>query len=101
MNLLEPPVEILIKSFGGVRKLAKSLNRDPAAVSRWRKSGRVPSAIQRDALTIAWKEGHAITAHELIFGRDHGNQTAFSTDGFESEQKDSLGEAGQSQEALS
>jgi DNA-binding transcriptional regulator YdaS (Cro superfamily) len=38
------PVELAIDMFGGVRKLARALGRDPAAVSRWQKSGVVPTA---------------------------------------------------------
>jgi len=64
------PVQLAIKSFGGVRRLAKALNRDPAAVSRWQKNGTVPSAAQRDLLQVAWERGIAITAHDLIFGRE-------------------------------
>jgi hypothetical protein len=56
--------------FGGVRKLARALNRDPAAVSRWQKSGIVPTSIQRRLLEMAWERGIDITAHDIVFGRE-------------------------------
>jgi len=64
------PVELAIDMFGGVRKLARALNRDPAAVSRWQKSGIVPTAIQRRLLELAWERGIDITAHDIVFGRE-------------------------------
>lgn len=63
------PVEICITAFGGVRKLAKAMGIDPAAVSRWKKRGTVPAYIQRKLLTAAKEKGYAITAEDLIFGR--------------------------------
>ena len=63
------PVEIAISEFGGVRKLARALGRDPAAVSRWKKQGTVPTTVQRMLLTTAWDLGLKITADDLIFGR--------------------------------
>ena len=56
--------------FGGVRKLARALNRDPAAVSRWQKSGIVPTSVQRRLLEMAWERGIDITAHDIVFGRE-------------------------------
>ncbi len=47
------PVELAIDMFGGVRKLARALGRDPAAVSRWQKSGVVPTSVQRRLLELA------------------------------------------------
>jgi hypothetical protein len=64
------PVELAIDMFGGVRKLARALNRDPAAVSRWQKSGIVPTAVQRRLLELAWERGIDITAHDIVFGRE-------------------------------
>lgn len=56
--------------FGGVRKLARALNRDPAAVSRWQKSGIVPTSVQRRLLELAWERGIDISAHDIVFGRE-------------------------------
>ena len=64
------PVDVAIHEFGGVRKLARALGRDPAAVSRWKRSGTVPSSIQKALLETAWSQGLQMTAHELVFGRD-------------------------------
>jgi hypothetical protein len=63
------PVEIAIAEFGGVRALARALNRDPAAVSRWKKSGTVPTNVQKNLLETAWERGIKMTAHDLVFGR--------------------------------
>ena len=64
------PVELAIDLFGGVRKLARALGRDPAAVSRWQKSGVVPTSIQRRLLELSWERGINITAHDIVFGRE-------------------------------
>ena len=63
------PVEIAITEFGGVRALARALNRDPAAVSRWKKAGTVPTTVQKTLLETAWERGIKMTAHDLVFGR--------------------------------
>jgi hypothetical protein len=65
------PVELAIELFGGVRKLARMIDRDPAAVSRWRKAGAVPTSVQRRMLEVAWERGIDLTAHDIIFGRTH------------------------------
>lgn len=65
------PVDLAIQLFGGVRRLARAIGRDPAAVSRWKRSGTVPSSVQRKLLETAWNQGIEISAHDLIFGRDN------------------------------
>jgi len=65
----QTPVDICIKTFGGVRKLAKAMGIDPAAVSRWKKRGTVPAYIQKKLLTIAKERQLEISAEDLIFGR--------------------------------
>lgn len=64
------PVELAIDMFGGVRKLARALGRDPAAVSRWQKSGVVPTSVQRRLLELAWERGIDISARDIVFGRE-------------------------------
>jgi hypothetical protein len=64
------PVDLAIDMFGGVRKLAKAISRDPAAVSRWRKSGLVPTQVQRKVLAAATERDINITAHDIVFGRE-------------------------------
>ena len=67
----QTPYEVLISEFGGVRPLARAINRDPASVNKWRKrDGTIPSSIQRKVLETAWDRDIRITAHEIIFGRD-------------------------------
>lgn len=63
------PVDICIKEYGGVRKLAKAMGIDPAAVSRWKKRGTVPAYIQKKLLLNAKMHGFNISAEDLIFGR--------------------------------
>lgn len=69
MSNTNTPVTLVIEQFGGVRKLAKAIGRDPAAVSRWQKHGTVPSSVQRKVLEAAWERGINVTAHDVIFGR--------------------------------
>lgn len=63
------PSSYLVYRFGGVRKAAGAIGRDPSTVSRWAKSGRVPSSIQRQVLKKAKELRLDITAKDLIFGR--------------------------------
>ena len=65
------PVELAIKKFGGVRSLARSINRDIAAVSRWQKGkGTIPTAVQRKLLQTAWDKGIDYSPYEIIFGKE-------------------------------
>lgn len=68
-NIHTTPADLVIELFGGVRKLARALGRDPAAVSRWQRTGTVPTYIQKKLLEVAWERGIEISAHDLIFGR--------------------------------
>ena len=47
---METPVQILIKEFNGVRPLARAVHRDAASISRWQKSGLVPTNMQKKVL---------------------------------------------------
>jgi hypothetical protein len=64
------PVDLVIDLFGGVRKLARAIGRDPAAVSRWKRLGVVPTSVQKKILQTAWDQGIEVSAHDIIFGRD-------------------------------
>lgn len=64
------PVDLVIDLFGGVRKLARAIGRDPAAVSRWKRSGVLPTSVQKKVLEKAWERGINVTAHDVIFGCD-------------------------------
>ena len=63
------PAEHVIMTFGGVRQTAKHIGYQPSAISKWRKSGRVPSSSQSKILQIADGMGLDITASDLINGR--------------------------------
>ena len=70
---LETPADKCIDAFGGVRALARALERNPSSVVRWRKpkdeggsAGAVPSALQGRILAIAQARGLSLTAEDLI-----------------------------------
>ena len=50
--------------------MARLLSCDASTVSRWSKTGRVPSSFQKPILELAWSRGIDLTAHDLIFGRE-------------------------------
>lgn len=64
------PAELAIHAFGGVRPLARLLGRDPAAVSRWRKSGWIPAPLLAEVYQRAQVEGLDLTAEDLILGAE-------------------------------
>ena len=70
MEQTKTPGQLQIAEFGGVRALARSVHRDAASISRWQKSGLVPTSMQKKVLETAWDNNINISAHELIFGRD-------------------------------
>ncbi|CAB4131126.1 hypothetical protein UFOVP126_46 [uncultured Caudovirales phage] len=70
---LETPADKCITAFGGVRALARALERNPSSVVRWRKpkdeggsNGAVPSALQGRILAIAQARGLSLSAEDLI-----------------------------------
>lgn len=63
------PPEVVIREFGGVRKLARLLGKNPSGISRWKRRKRVPTACQRRILELARERGVNITAEDLIMGR--------------------------------
>lgn len=67
------PVQLAIELFGGVRKLARAIGRDSAAVSRWQKYGTIPTSAQIRVLQVAQEKGIELTAHDVIYGRDIGD----------------------------
>ncbi len=69
----ETPADKAITAFGGVRALARALERNPSSVVRWRKpkdeggsNGAVPSSLQGRILAIAQARGLNLTAEDLI-----------------------------------
>ena len=67
------PADKCIAAFGGVRALARALERNPSSVVRWRKpkdeggsNGAVPSSLQGRVLAIAQERGLNLTAEDLI-----------------------------------
>lgn len=71
------PAEYVISVFGGVRKVARAIGRDPASVSRWRRAagqkgtdGRIPSKAQQELLAKAQALGLDLTPDDLLLGRE-------------------------------
>jgi hypothetical protein len=69
-NALIPPSRLVVAAFGGVRPMARLLACDASTVSRWSKTGLVPSVWQRPILELAWTKGIDLTAHDIVFGRE-------------------------------
>ena len=70
---LETPADKCIDAFGGVRALARALERNPSSVVRWRKpkdeggsAGAVPSGLQGKILAISQARGLSLTAEDMI-----------------------------------
>jgi hypothetical protein len=74
------PAEYVIRVFGGVRRVAAAIGRDPGAVCKWRKShaergtgGLIPTGAQRALLAKAAELDLDITCEDLIRGREVGD----------------------------
>ena len=69
----ETPADRCIEAFGGVRALARALERNPSSVVRWRKpkdeggsNGAIPSGLQGRILSLAQERGLKLTAEDMI-----------------------------------
>lgn len=69
------PADIVITRFGGVRPLARLLEKDPSTIHRWRQpadkgglDGRVPSSAQVRLLELAREKGVELTPADLVLG---------------------------------
>ena len=67
------PADRVIALFGGVRKTARLIGRNPSSISRWRMpreaggtGGRVPGSVQALLLEKAQAAGLSLTAADLI-----------------------------------
>lgn len=72
----ETPADKCIRAFGGIRALARALERNPSSILRWRKSkkdggsaGAVPSGLQGRVLELALQRGLDLKAEDLILRR--------------------------------
>ena len=59
------PVEVCIKEFGGIRPMARIINRNCGSICKWQKSGLVPTSIQRQVIMRWWW-----CDSDLIWGSD-------------------------------
>lgn len=65
------PAELVIKTWGGVRKTARALEMSPATVSRWQRlGGLIPSKHLVKILERAKESGLDLKPEDLIYGRD-------------------------------
>lgn len=63
------PVDTAIKEFGGVRAMARAINIDPSAISRWKSSGRIPAKFQKILIDKAKESGLTLTTDDVVLGR--------------------------------
>jgi len=64
------PYELVISKFGGVRKCARQIGRDAGSVSKWSKTGLIPTGIQKKVLEKAWELGYELSPYNIIFGEE-------------------------------
>lgn len=57
----------LFDLFGGIRPMARDLDRPVGTVHGWKKKGRVPSEEQPHILVVAAQLGLPITAEHVVF----------------------------------
>lgn len=69
MSTNQTPVDVVIEVFGGVCAVARAINRDPSAVSRWQARRKIPNALQAELLDAAKARNLNLTADDLICGR--------------------------------
>lgn len=69
------PAEYVIHIFGGVRPLARLIDRHPSSVAAWKRSsenrgggGFVPVRLHADLLKLAAKKKLDLTSDHLIYG---------------------------------
>lgn len=60
------PAECVIEYFGGIKATARALKRDKAAVSRWRKVGRVPAKLHIKIIDLSARK---LTPNILTLGK--------------------------------
>lgn len=60
---------VVIKAFKGVRATARVLGKTPGAISLWKKTGLVPSRVQKLVLEKAKELNLELTAHDIIYGK--------------------------------
>lgn len=72
MTTRKTPAEVVIETFGGVRKTARLLGIDAGAVSRWgsRDGGAVPAKHYLPLLAAAKALRKKLTPNDLVLGRE-------------------------------
>ena len=64
------PVELCIKEFGGIRPMARIINRNCGSICKWQKSGLIPTSIQRTVFEKICELNLDISPYESIMGRE-------------------------------
>jgi len=62
------PASYVIRTFRGVRATARLLGLDPSTVSRWQRTGFIPSRHHANILAKAKLLNKRLTATNLIYG---------------------------------
>lgn len=72
----QTPAAVAVEAFGGVRALARALDKAPSSVSRWSKSrrrggsaGAIPTSAISEILKVAGEKGIKLTPDDLVLGR--------------------------------
>lgn len=63
------PVDVVIAEFGTMTEVARVVNRNIGAVSKWRRRGLIPNEVQAAILDAAKARGINVSAEDLIRGR--------------------------------
>lgn len=63
------PVQVSIRAFKSVKRLAVYAGTDSSSVCRWRKRGLIPNQKQARILKAARELKLDLTAEDMIFGR--------------------------------
>ena len=61
------PVEVCVLEFGGVRKMGRIIGRNCGSISKWSKSGLIPTSIQRTVLEKSWELDLNITPYAVSY----------------------------------
>ena len=59
-------VDKIIDSFGGVRAMAREIDRPPSTIASWRARGTIPDSVKVHVLACAQKSGRALRREDFF-----------------------------------
>lgn len=66
---MNTPAQLVIQRFGGVRRLARSVDLNASTVCRWNQgAGQIPRKRWNQLLTAAERDGIELSLNEIVFG---------------------------------